>query len=76
MRDHFSRNLDLHFYTFIPLRKDHLSYKTTFCGPMGDLKSQVSLYCIKHECIEVGHKSSGHCRQFSPLDRWCLWQVL
>ncbi len=24
--------------------KDHLSYKNTFCGPMGGLKAQVSLY--------------------------------
>ncbi len=44
MRDHFSWNLDLHFYTFIPLMKDHLLYKTTFGGPMSGLKSQDSLY--------------------------------
>ncbi len=43
MKDHFSWNLDQHFYTFVAQMKDHLSYKTTFCGPMGGLKSQVSL---------------------------------
>ncbi len=26
---------ELHFYIFVPLIKDHMSYKTTFCGPMG-----------------------------------------
>ncbi len=26
--------------------KDHLPYKTTFCGPMSGLKSQVSLYIL------------------------------
>ncbi len=41
---YYSRNLGLHIYTFIPMMKDHLSYKTTLCGPMGGLKSQVSLY--------------------------------
>ncbi len=34
MRDHFNNNMALHFYTFIPPMKDHLSYKTTFCGPV------------------------------------------
>ncbi len=33
IRDHFSGNLDLHFYTLIHLMKDHLSYKTTFVVP-------------------------------------------
>ncbi len=44
--NHDSRffNWRLHFYTYIPPMKDHHSYKTTFCGPMGGLKSQVSLY--------------------------------
>ncbi len=27
-------DMALHFYTFLPLMKDHLSYKTTFCGPV------------------------------------------
>ncbi len=26
--------MGLYFHTFIPRMKDHLSYKTTFCGPM------------------------------------------
>ncbi len=51
MKDHFSVNLGLHVYTFIPMMKDHLSYKTTFCGPMGVLKSQVSLYYIKPNMV-------------------------
>ncbi len=34
MRNHFSTNLGLHFYTFIPPMIDHLSYKTPFCGPV------------------------------------------
>ncbi len=33
-RDHISSNMALHFYTFVPQMKDHLSYKTTFCGPL------------------------------------------
>ncbi len=32
MRDHYSSNLALHFYTFVPVMKDDLFYKTTFCG--------------------------------------------
>ncbi len=35
MRDHFSSNMAVHFYTFVPVMKDHLSYKTTFCGLVG-----------------------------------------
>ncbi len=34
-RDHCCSNIVLHFYTFVPVMKDHLSHKTTFCGPMG-----------------------------------------
>ncbi len=26
---------DLHFYPFVPVMKDHLPHKTTFCGPVG-----------------------------------------
>ncbi len=50
MRDHFSyktsfsMNMELHFYIFLPLIKDHLSYKTIFVGLWGGLKTQVSLY--------------------------------
>ncbi len=47
MKYHFSMNLDLHLYTLIPLMKDHLTYKTTFCSPMDGVKSQVSLYRSK-----------------------------
>ncbi len=47
MRDHFSRNLGLHFYILIlTVMKDHLSYKTTFCVFLGGLKCQVSLYMV------------------------------
>ncbi len=35
MRDYFCNNMVLHFYIFVPQMKDHLSYKTTFCGPVG-----------------------------------------
>ncbi len=42
MRDHLSyksplksRIMDIHFYKFVPVIKDHLSYKTTFYGPAG-----------------------------------------
>ncbi len=49
MKDHFCGNLGLHFYTFIPPMKDHLSYKTILGGSMGGLKSQVSLY--KFLCV-------------------------
>ncbi len=41
---YFIGNLGLYFYTFIPLMKDYLSYKTNFCGLYGCLKWQVSLY--------------------------------
>ncbi len=34
MRDHFSSNMALSFYTFVPLMKDHLSYKTNLCDPV------------------------------------------
>ncbi len=34
-RDHCCSNIALHFYIFVSLMKDHLSYNTTFCGPMG-----------------------------------------
>ncbi len=44
MREHFSWNLGVHDYTFIPQMKDYLSCKTSCCGPMGHLKSQVSLF--------------------------------
>ncbi len=30
-----SRKIDLHFYIYVPPIKDHLLYKTTFCGPIG-----------------------------------------
>ncbi len=33
--DHCYCNMALHFYIFIPVMRDHLSRKTTFCGPMG-----------------------------------------
>ena len=52
MRDHFSRNVVIHFYTFIPPMKDHLSYKTTFCGPMGGLKPQVSLVWFFYSILD------------------------
>ncbi len=33
-RDHLCSNMSLHFYTFVSLIKDHLSYKTaTLCCP-------------------------------------------
>ncbi len=35
MRDYFYSNIALYFYRFVPLTKDHLSYKITFWGPMG-----------------------------------------
>ncbi len=43
IQDHFSRNTELHLYIFVPVIKDHLSYKTTFCE-WGGLKTQISLY--------------------------------
>ncbi len=46
MRDHFSGNLGLHFYTFIPPMKDHLSYKTSLLWSHGGFKLQVSLYNV------------------------------
>ncbi len=30
--NHFSRSMALHFCIFVPLMKDHLSYKSTYCG--------------------------------------------
>ncbi len=45
MRDDFSSDMALNFYTFVPLMKDHLSYnKITFCGPMESFLVAVSLY--------------------------------
>ncbi len=35
MRDHCCSSKALHFYTSVPVMKDHLSHKTTFSGPMG-----------------------------------------
>ncbi len=35
MRDHFCSNISLHFHAFLPPIIDHVSYKTTFCGPVG-----------------------------------------
>ncbi len=35
MRDHFCNYMALHLNTFVSSMKDNLSYKTTFCGPMG-----------------------------------------
>ncbi len=32
MKDHYCSNMALHFYTFVLLKKDHMSYKTTFCS--------------------------------------------
>ncbi len=34
MRDHYCSNIALHFYTFVPAMKEHLSHQTTLCGPM------------------------------------------
>ncbi len=34
MRDHFYSNMARHFYAFVLLMKDHLSYKSIFCGPV------------------------------------------
>ncbi len=46
MRDHFSRNLGLYFYSFLPPMKNHLSYKSSLLWSHGGLKSQVSLYML------------------------------
>ncbi len=54
-KDHCCSNMSLHFYTFVRLIKDHLSCKTTFCGPMGGLSSQVSLYCLTQ-----GNETESH----------------
>ncbi len=43
-RYHFCNKMAIYFYTFVPQMKDHLSYKTIFCSPMGGHLSQVSLY--------------------------------
>ncbi len=45
MKDHFSVKLGLHFYAFIPLMKDHLSYKTTYRGPMEVLNHKFHCIC-------------------------------
>ncbi len=51
MRDHCCSNMALHFYTFVPLMKDHLSCKTMFCGPVGRLVTGVTVYHICTMCI-------------------------
>ncbi len=35
MRDHSCSNMALYFYRFVPVMRDHLTYKTTFCGSVG-----------------------------------------
>ncbi len=61
IRDYFCSNLALHFYTFVPLIKDHLSYKTTFCGPMGWSLitgfTVVKIFCV-HTAINL---KPDHC---------------
>ncbi len=47
----FSRNIDLHFYIYVLPIKDHLSYKTTFSGPWGSLKTQFSLYSVSDKTV-------------------------
>ncbi len=51
MRDHCCSNFALHFYTFVPAMKDHLSHKITFCGPMGWslITGFTVLKCFKEE---------------------------
>ncbi len=34
----------LHFYTFVPPMRDHQSYKTTLCGPVGWSLDTSSMY--------------------------------
>ncbi len=55
----FSSNIALHFYTFIPLSKDHLSYKTTlgFCEVVSFHKFHCILLwvwkCFNFCCVEM-----------------------
>ncbi len=56
MRDNFCSNMALHFYIFVPLMIDHLSYKTTFYGPMG--WSFVTVFTVLefYENIDADYK--------------------
>ncbi len=40
-------------FLYIPVMKDHLSYKSIICGPIGGLKSQVSLYKAEHTALSM-----------------------
>ncbi len=76
-RDHFSGNLGLHFYTFIPPMKNHLSYKTTFWPhfvvPWGGIKTHFSLY---HLDIQVRLQSKIYSMVIpweTMIFHWSFW---
>ncbi len=45
-RDQCCSNMALHFHTFVLVIKDHLSHKTTFCGPLR--WSLVARFTVTH----------------------------
>ncbi len=53
LKRNFSNNMALHFYTLVPPMKDHLSYKTTFCGHVG--WSYRRFHCIAAYSHSAGY---------------------
>ncbi len=50
----------LHFYTFVPVMKNHLSHKTTFCGPGG--LSLIAGFTVYIHIVRYGVPASSKAR--------------
>ncbi len=56
--------------------KDYQSYNTSFCGPMGDFKSQVSLYIYKYAyLLTLSMKNFNRCFKVSAILNEISWSV-
>ncbi len=69
LRDHCCSNMALHFYTFVPAMKDHLSNKTVV--PCGSLSSWVSLY-IRQHFLHICNLISLRAWAMVEIDGWCI----
>ncbi len=74
-RDHVCCHMSLHFYTFVPLMKDHLSYKTTFCGLWDVNSSEVSLYFIQNKYALLSSIISKQVTAVCQLTMGVLWNI-